>query len=255
MFAAKLMHDGRILHYTSGTCIVEAHSPRWHAASIHIMAEIVIPWNAARRWLLPAALILLSAHLLVWMYHYWIADVPWLVRQLVALDEENNLPTWFSSFLLLTASAALVLKRAGHDPMATGAMSTTRELRFWSLLAGGFFVLAIDEVAGLHESFHSAIDTLWVWSAAVLVAACALYFVPLLRILPRRTMLLYVLSGAIFVGGALGVETIGAPMDADTLIYEVTVLVEEGMEMMGVLLFIDATLASIGKKTIPVRIG
>ncbi len=211
------------------------------------MTELTLPRNAARRWLLPAALLLLSAHLLVMMYHYWVSEVPWLVRQLVALDEENNIPTWYSSFLLLAASMVLLVKRAtvrtGGD---TGSASQDRkETRFWSVLAAGFLVLAIDEVAGLHESFHSAIDTLWVWPAALLVAVCGIYFVPLLRRLPRRTMILYVLSGAIFVGGALGVEIIGAPMDADTLTYEITVLVEEGMEMLGVILFIDTTLQSM----------
>ncbi len=211
------------------------------------MTELSLSRNAARRWLLPVALVLLAAHLLVMMYHYWAGDIPWLIRQLVALDEENNLPTWYSSFLLLVASMVLLLKRATVQigSGATSASQGRKEERFWSVLAAGFLVLAMDEVAGLHESFHSAVDTLWVWPAAALVAACALYFVPLLRSLPRRTMLLYVLSGAIFVGGALGVEIIGAPMDADTLAYEITVFIEESMEMTGVILFIDTTLQSM----------
>jgi len=227
------------------------------AFAAYVMTELTLPRNAARRWLLPAALVLLAAHLLVMMYHYWLSEVPWLVRQLVALDEENNLPTWYSSFLLLAASMVLLVKRTTirTGSTAEGTLPDRREERFWGVLAAGFLVLAIDEVAGLHESFHSAIDTLWAWPASVLVAACGVYFVPLLRRLPRRTMLLHVLSGIIFIGGALGVEIIGAPMDADTLTYEVTVLIEEGMEMLGVILFVDATLQSMGHGTlIPVRV-
>lgn len=203
------------------------------------MIQLRIPSSFARRVLLPAALLLLSAHLLVMMYHYLIDDVPWLARQLFDVDEEHNLPTWFSGFILLVASATLYVRRQAAEA------SSVREKRLWSVLCGAFFVLAIDEVAGLHETINSATDILWAYPALGVVAVVGLYFLPLLKELPRSTLILYVLAGIIFVGGAVGVEIIGHPMDADTLTYQIATLVEEGMEMLGVILLIDTTLRDL----------
>jgi hypothetical protein len=49
-----------------------------------------------------------------------------------------------------------------------------------------------------------------------------------------------VISGAIFVGGAVGMEIVGEPMDSDSLIYNLTTMVEEGMEIFGIILFTKA---------------
>ena len=50
------------------------------------------------------------------------------------------------------------------------------------------------------------------------------------------------------MGGAVGVEIIGAPMDADTMTYNLTTVVEEGMEMAGVLLFLTTLLHYMPRK-------
>lgn len=203
------------------------------------MIQLRIPSTFARHVLLPAALFLLSAHLLIMMYHYLIDDIPWLARQLFDVDEEHNLPTWFSGFTLLVAAAALYVRRRAAES------GSVREKRLWSVLCGAFFVLAIDEVAGLHETINSATDVLWAYPALGVVAVVGLYFLPLMKELPRSTLILYVLAGIIFVGGAVGVEIIGHPMDADTLAYQVATFVEEGMEMLGVILLIDTTLRDL----------
>lgn len=203
------------------------------------MIQIRIPSSFARTVLLPAALLLLSAHMLLMMYHYLIDDVPWLARQLFDVDEEHNLPTWFSGFILLMASAVLYLRR-----LAAGD-ALLREKRLWTLLCGAFFILAIDEVAGMHETINTATDVLWAYPALGIVVIVGLYFLPLLRVLPRSTLIRLILAGCIFVGGAIGVEIIGHPMDADTLAYQVATFVEEGMEMLGVILLIDTILRDL----------
>lgn len=194
------------------------------------MIPVRIPDRYVVRILLPWVLALLSAHMLIMMYHYWIDDVPWLVRQLVDLDEENNLPTWFSSFLLMNAAGLLYLVRQSTDAWRG----------HWTVLAVGFFLMSVDEVAGVHETLNTATHTLWAWPALVLLGVLGLWFVPFIRALSRSTMVQFVLAGLVFVGGAIGMEIVGDPMDADTLVYNMTVLVEEGMEMMGVLIFAHA---------------
>jgi hypothetical protein len=194
------------------------------------MIPVRIPDGYVSRILLPWALALLSAHMLIMMYHYWMDDVPWLVRQLIDLDEENNLPTWFSSFLMLNVAGLLFLVRKSTDAWRG----------HWTVLATGFFLMSVDEVAGVHETLNTATDTLWVWPALVLVVALGLWFLPFLRALPRATMVLFILAGLVFIGGSIGMEIVGDPMDADTLVYSMTVLVEESMEMMGVLIFAHA---------------
>ena len=54
------------------------------------------------------------------------------------------------------------------------------------------------------------------------------------------------ISGAIFVGGAVGMEIVGEPMDSDSLIYNLTTMVEEGMEIFGIILFTKALIQYLG---------
>jgi hypothetical protein len=174
------------------------------------------------------AFLLTSIHLVLNTYNYQVEEVPWLLLQLFELDEENNLPTWFSSFLLLNNAAVL----------GFAAAQATRHKTQWSILAAGFLLLSIDEVAGLHETFHTAIDTNWTFYAAALVAIVGAAFVPYLLALPRSTALWFVASGIIYLSGALLVEYLSRDMDEETLNYALAVALEEGLEMAGALLFL-----------------
>lgn len=184
------------------------------------------------RILVVCAVTLLLAHLVLNWINYKVEEVPWLLLQLFELDEENNLPTWFSSFVLLNNSVVLVL--AAHG--------VTSHRMHWQILAVGFLVLAMDEVAGLHETFHSSIDDNWTLYAAPLVALVAVGFVPFLLSLPRKTAVWFVIAGALYVGGALGVEFLAQDMDEESLDYALAVALEEGAEMSGALLFLSLNL-------------
>ena len=67
-------------------------------------------------------------------------------------------------------------------------------------------------------------------------------FFPFVWSLPKGTRTAFFLAGCTYIGGAVGVEIIGAPMDADTMLYNLTTVAEEGMEMAGVILFLAAML-------------
>jgi hypothetical protein len=68
--------------------------------------------------------------------------------------------------------------------------------------------------------------------------------VPFLLHLPIKYRLLFIVSGFIYLGGALGVElgTISYEENdqLDTLAYNLWNAVEEGMEMFGIILFASA---------------
>lgn len=177
----------------------------------------------------------LLAHLVLNYIYYEVADLPWLVLQLFELDEENNLPTWFSSFLLLNNACVLLF---------AGLCATTHRPH-WLTLAAGFLLLAIDEVAGLHETFHTSIDNNWTLYAAPLVLVVGLFYLQFLLALPRKIAALFIISGLLYLGGALGIEWLAQDMDEDTLEYAYVVGIEEGMEMMGALLFLWVNLSRL----------
>ena len=95
--------------------------------------------------LLASAVCLVSIHLGLYVYNYRVEELEWLLLQLFDLDEENNLPTWFSSFLLLNNAFFLAL---------VARLESTQDKLQWTLMSIGFFILSVDEVAGLHESIR-----------------------------------------------------------------------------------------------------
>lgn len=194
-----------------------------------------------RLWLVVVGLI--AIHVLLTVVHYEIVEIPWYGRQLFDVDEEDSFPTWYSSAaLLLTAVTLWVNARRQH--------TLGSPLRWhWSGLAAGFLLLSIDEIAGIHETMNSLIDGSWAVPGAVLAALIGgLYLMFLVR-LDRKTAIQFVIGGAIFVGGAVGVELYTEPYlendQLNTLAYNLWTAVEEGMEMSGVLIFLGALLRSM----------
>ena len=119
------------------------------------------------------------------------------------------------------------------------------------MLSVGFLALSIDEVAGLHESINTAIEISWAYPAAVLVLVLilGLSFIPFLLSLERRLAVLFVTSGLIYISGVLGVEVLSEDMDEDSMAYGFATAVEEGMEMLGALLFLSVNLNELKKRT------
>jgi hypothetical protein len=162
------------------------------------------------------------------------------------VDYESNVPTWYSAFQLALAAGLLAMvaavKTARHAPFR----------RHWAALSLIFFLLSIDEVAMIHEY---PIDPLrralgaggllyytWVIPGAAFVALVGLGFCRFLRHLPERTRNGFLLAGAVFVGGAIGVEMLSG-LQADlygeeNFIYAMIITVEELLEMIGIVLFI-----------------
>jgi len=185
------------------------------------------------RRLLVIVVSLVFIHCLLHLYQSYIAEVPWLLMQLFELDEENNLPTFFSGYLLLNNAFFLYLIACANRHSYTW---------HWYILAFGFLTLSVDEIAGLHETFNTATDINWAIPAGVLVLLGSIFFVPFLLSLNRRLAFMFVVSGAIYLGGAVGIELLSQDMDEDSLAYGFATALEEGMELFGAWLFLAVNL-------------
>ena len=118
------------------------------------------------------------------------------------------------------------------------------------MLFGVFCFLSIDEIAGMHESINSVTDPTWAYGGAVIALGFAIYFLSFLKSLPRKTLIQFIVAGGLFVGGAVGMEIVGDPMDGDSLLYNMMTMVEEGMEMFGIILFTRALLLYMGQTSL-----
>jgi len=182
------------------------------------------------------AVVLLLAHIVLTILHYGFIELPWLLRELFDVDEEESIPTWFSSMLLLVTSITLflvaVLSRQSND----------RNAVYWAGLGAGFAFMSVDEIAGFHETLNSVIQISWAVPGLVVALIVGGMYLKFLSSLPSATAVRFMMSGAIFVGGAVGVELATEPFlynDAlDTMAYNLWTPVEEGMEIGGVILFL-----------------
>ena len=189
---------------------------------------------------------LLTIHCSLQLWHYQWEELPWELRQIFDVDEEDSVPTWYSTMALLLASALLWLisrrKRAEQDSWS----------RYWYGLSLGFAFLSLDEIAGFHETFNTLVDYSWAIPGGIVAAVIGLLYLKFLWHLPAQTRWLFIVAGAIFLGGAVGVELYTDWYDdeelLDTLAYNLWTAVEEGMEMGGVVLFIHALLDYMGRE-------
>ncbi len=172
------------------------------------------------------------------------------IRTLDLFDvgEEGSLPSWFSTVNLFFSAMLLFLV------YRDSVRQNFRHKTYWLLLAVSFFVLSLDESAELHErlerfqGFASSVAPVlathaWVLYGSIIAFIFFLVFIPFLRMIHKRTAVLFVISGAIFLLGSLGLEFVGAIMrytgiaEADDLIYKIRRVFEEGFEMYGIAIF------------------
>ena len=172
-----------------------------------------------------------------------------LVR-LFTLNQETNLPTWFSALLLLAAAVLLLLIASLERARAA------RFTRHWFGLAVIFFYLATDEAAEIHGLFNvvgAAIGSSsglfywpWVTVALGLVLVVTLAYLRFVADLPPKARWLFVGAGALYVFGAVGMEMLGSlyteTYGEEPFAYALLFTLEETLEMSGVVLLIYALL-------------
>jgi hypothetical protein len=184
------------------------------------------------------------------------------LRPLFDLDREGNVPTMFSSLALL--AAALLLALVAADDYRRG--SPLR--RHWMTLALGFAFLSLDEAAAVHELFNRPIRILfgspdfaaaWIVAGAGTVIAAALAFLPFLFRIRRTTARAFVVAGFVYCAGAILLEGIGGEILSDwprmSYPFQIEVIFEEILEMLGIALFIRALLLELRSRCVGFRLA
>jgi hypothetical protein len=190
-----------------------------------------------------------------------------LVR-LFDLDGEYNLPAIYSS-LAIWFSAVLLWLIYCHARKHGSA-----EAPYWKVLSLIFVCLGIDELASIHEILGRLAPAIWkllpwlshsrrwIYPVLPLLGVFALYFWPFYRRLPHWVRLHFSIAGLVYVGGAIGIEFMGAWF-ADLkhlpgLYRSLFSVIEEGLEMIGIVLFNRALLfyiqANLPKSAIELRV-
>lgn len=183
---------------------------------------------------------------------------------LFSVQQEANLPTWFSSACLLLCAVPLgaiaALKRAAGR----------RDVCHWAGLALVFVFLSADETAMLHDRVKDLMGPVlsgggiffysWVIPWGLLVLAVGLAYLGFLGRLPARTRNEFLLAAALYVGGALVLELVEGAYRARHGYDVVMVMmgsVEEFLEMLGALVFLRASLNYLAAEagTLEVRVA
>ena len=206
--------------------------------------------RSVRNLLLAITAGFLVAHCVVQVGIYGFgAEKHWLDS--LNMDRELNLPTLFSSSLLLIS--ALLMQRLGHNSNPDAADD-------WRLLSKIFIFLALDEALQIHEiliipglrhQVHPALASTWVVPYAALALIMLWKFRSFLGSIPRATATGLLRSGAVYVGGAIGMEMIGSFAVRSSLIrlhspwYGGITGLEEALELIGIILLIDALMRAL----------
>lgn len=193
--------------------------------------------RALRRLLFVGIALVAGLGLAIELWHAGSHDV--LVEALLpmlSLSYEANIPTWFSSSLLLGCALAAASVARARSPGAPWQ-------RHWWCLVIGFAYASLDEAVELHENLGGNFDTSgvlyfdWVIPAIAIVALLAAIYLPFVRALPPATRKRLVIAGALYIAGALVMEL---PLGwwteragSDSLGYALIDWVEEAMEMLG----------------------
>lgn len=207
------------------------------------------------KYLIIVAGVLIFMNLLVIIRTVFINPLDNSFSVMFFFDMENNLPSYFSTTILLVASFILAiisfLKRKQNDSFQL----------YWVGLALIFLLLSIDESLSLHNRVENLLDPLkpitaaypfllfsWVILGILFVGCFMAFYLRFFLALPKVMKIRFFGSGAIYVLGAIGFEMIGAyffaksEFNTRSLTYMLMVTIEESLEIAGVILFIDTLL-------------
>jgi hypothetical protein len=167
------------------------------------------------------------------------------VCRLFLLGNERNLPTFFAFGQLLVCALLLTVIVAQQSYLVN------RWRLYWVGLTIIFFLMSFDEAAAIHEKLIDIIrDTFhttgwfylgWVIPGLLFVTVFALTYIRFLLALPRPIAWLFMVSGAVYVGGAVGFEMLKGEYaelhGMQNFTFHVLVTIGETLEMVGLSMF------------------
>jgi len=167
----------------------------------------------------------------------------------LSLGAENNLPTFYATFAVLFCAFLLMLigYLAWHSERQWSG--------YWIFLALVFAFLSLDESVQLHEHLIDPMRSLfgadgffyyaWVIPYGIGLVVFAAAYLRFLLHIPRRSAVLFIVAGSLFVTGAIGFEMIGGYVYQEAggslnVLYVVVQSIEEILEMTGIVVFLYA---------------
>ncbi len=170
------------------------------------------------------------------------------------MDKEVNIPTLFSVILLLICALliSLIHKKLNKQ--------NKKVKKRWSALRWIFIFLSLDEGLQIHEAFAipslkpmlpAFLSIVWIIPYGIFATVALIYFMPLINSLPTKLKLKTLLSGAVYLLGALGFEIIGSGLvrtgdiKFHGISYGLITTIEEALEMAGLIIFIHTLLRYI----------
>lgn len=189
---------------------------------------------------------------------FWLEKIRHSYVRLFDVNREANIPTWFSSSILLLSALLCAIvyyrKREVKDKYAF----------HWAILALIFTGFSLDETAVLHEMLIIPLRALfnlkgffyygWIIVGIISVVIAAIFYYKFLLSLPRKTRNLFLLAATSFITGAIVVESVtGFYADNygnETYIYLLIGTLEESLEMVGIIIFIHALLSYLAIQSV-----
>ncbi|WP_136548997.1 hypothetical protein [Hydrocarboniclastica marina] len=166
------------------------------------------------------------------------------------MDGEGNFPAYLSFIQILLAG--LILFFIAQLERKNAAKHVVE----WYVLSGGFLLMALDEGIMLHERLAAPVRTaldsettnvgifyaVWTIPAGIIVILLGLYFLRFLLALEAVHRFRFMLAGALYLSGAIGMELVGMyyfkAVGGDDAIFGVLVTIEESLEIFAVTVFV-----------------
>ncbi len=160
---------------------------------------------------------------------------------------ERNIPTYFSSILLFLSSQTFFFIN-----LLVPAQTSSYIKYYWLQMSLIFLLLSMDEIIQLHERMtyltvnYTSIEvdgflwSGWIVPMFVLLVILGLYSIKFLMYVPKYLSKGYIISGSMYVIGAIGMQMIGGKIFSITnneqeLYYYIAITFEESLEMTGII--------------------
>ena len=209
--------------------------------------------------IIAALLILLNSIMLIVYFYIGDSNIFDFV-QMIDLDQEANLPTVFSSAILLIAAFLFYLLGQKSKSLQDN------QYPYWLGLSIVFTFLGLDEGATIHETLGDMTEKYvdangylhypWVISYTILVTILGFLYFRFFFNMERKLFWSFMKAAAIFLTGAIGFELLGAKEaslhSSDTMLYCYYYTIEESLEMFGVIYLISILLKLLEKETLAI---
>ncbi len=208
--------------------------------------EIHVDPARTRNFLFGAVALLVAAHLFNKL------AIPFLGHgfPILDLDGEATVPSFFSSMLLFFS--AILFAFIAHLTKQTGKPFVIE----WNILSVVFLFLTLDEFSEIHERItfllkqvvetNGLLYSVWIVPYGIFVIVFGLLYLRFLRSLPSEQRSQFILAGALYILGAIGLEALGEWLSQlkaeDSPAFILCVLLEETLEMSAIVLLIHSLL-------------